>query len=47
MQMRILECAQKEMRGRALQAYVEVGEDDEELGPAHWPSVQKFVAYLR
>ncbi|GAQ89279.1 Na+/H+ antiporter [Klebsormidium nitens] len=45
--MRILECAQEEMRGRALQAYVEVGEDDEELGPAHWPSVQKFVAYLR
>lgn len=47
LQLRILEYAKKEMHDRALQSYVEVGEDDEELGPAHWPSVQKLVTYLR
>ncbi|GAQ86569.1 Na+/H+ antiporter [Klebsormidium nitens] len=45
--LRILGYAQQEMRSLELQSYVEVGEDDEELGPAHWASVQNFVTNLR
>jgi hypothetical protein len=45
MQFRMLEFAKHEMRSKALEAFEELGED-EELGPADWSTIRKFVTCL-
>lgn len=45
MQQRMLEFAKHEMRSKALEAFGELGED-EELGPADWNTIRKYVTCL-
>lgn len=45
MQLRMLEFAKHEMHNKALEAFEELGED-EELGPADWSTIRKFVTCL-
>jgi len=45
MQLRMLEFAKHEMHGKALEAFGELGED-EELGPADWSTIRKYVTCL-
>ncbi|KAK4754515.1 hypothetical protein SAY87_002619 [Trapa incisa] len=42
---RILDFTKYEMLNKALEAFGDLG-DDEELGPADWPSVKKYIASL-
>ncbi|KAL4196021.1 hypothetical protein AMTRI_Chr04g243960 [Amborella trichopoda] len=42
---RILEYTRYEMMNKALEAFGELG-DDEELGPADWPTVKRYIASL-
>ncbi|KAF8021104.1 hypothetical protein BT93_G1510 [Corymbia citriodora subsp. variegata] len=42
---RILEYTKYEMLNKALEAFGDLG-DDEELGPADWPTVKKYIASL-
>uniref|UniRef100_A0A1J3FAF8 Sodium/hydrogen exchanger 7 n=1 Tax=Noccaea caerulescens TaxID=107243 RepID=A0A1J3FAF8_NOCCA len=43
---RILEYTKYEMLNKALQAFEDLG-DDEELGPADWPTVEKYISSLK
>nr|AFF57539.1 salt overly sensitive 1 [Cochlearia hollandica] len=43
---RILEYTKFEMLSKALQAFEDLG-DDEELGPADWPTVETYIASLK
>lgn len=43
--MRILNYTRYEMLNKALEAFGDLG-DDEELGPADWPTVQRYLACL-
>ncbi|MCH86857.1 sodium/hydrogen exchanger 7-like, partial [Trifolium medium] len=42
---RILEYTKYEMVNKALEAFGELG-DDEELGPADWPTVKRYISCL-
>ncbi|KAJ4960786.1 hypothetical protein NE237_020696 [Protea cynaroides] len=43
---RILDYTRYEMMNKALEAFGDLG-DDEELGPADWPTVKRYIACLR
>ncbi|XP_042501434.1 sodium/hydrogen exchanger 8-like [Macadamia integrifolia] len=43
---RILDFTRYEMMNKALEAFGDLG-DDEELGPADWPTVKRYIACLR
>ncbi|VVB03854.1 unnamed protein product [Arabis nemorensis] len=43
---RILEYTKYEMLNKALKAFQDLG-DDEELGPADWPTVEKYISSLK
>lgn len=45
-QLRILDYTKYEMLNKALQAFEDLG-DDEELGPADWPTVEKYISSLK
>ena len=44
-QKRILDYTKYEMLNKALEAFEGLG-DDEELGPADWPTVKRYIASL-
>ncbi|KAL0693211.1 hypothetical protein Bca4012_060391 [Brassica carinata] len=44
--LRILDYTKYEMLNKALQAFEDLG-DDEELGPADWPTVEKYISSLK
>ena len=45
MKSRVLEFAKYDMHTKALEAFGELG-DDEELGPADWTTIRKYVTCL-
>lgn len=46
MKSRVLEFAKYDMHNKALEAFGELGEDDE-LGPADWTTIRKYVSCLK
>lgn len=45
LQMRILDYTRYEMLNKAMEAFGDLG-DDEELGPADWPTVKRYITCL-